>query len=102
MSAAWQQVGDVMAANRLLDRARLMSRVGARIHARHVAPLGGDSLLALCAPVHDRVMLEGQTVQRRISVSLLPSGTADPAFRRMAAPQARGLPPRVTPCRGRR
>ena len=91
VSASWQQVGDVLDANRLLDRARLMARVVARVHARHVAPLGDDSLLALAAPVHDRMMIEGQTVQRRISASLLPSGTGDPAFRRMAAPQARGL-----------
>ncbi len=88
VSAAWKQVGDVLAANQLLDRARLVRRIGERIHARHVAPLRDDALFALAAPVHARIVLDGLSVARRLQASLLPDGAGDAAFRRMAAPQS--------------
>ncbi len=88
VEAAWKQVGDVLAANQLRDRARLMRRVGGRIHARHLAALRPDALFAIAAPVHERITLGGQSVQRRLRTSLMPDGASDPAFRRMAAPQS--------------
>jgi hypothetical protein len=86
VAAAWKQVGDVLAANRLLDHARLMRRIGERMLVRHVAPLGDDALFALAAPVHGRIRVGGQTVERRLGASPLPDGASDAAFRRMAAP----------------
>ncbi len=88
VSAAWKQVGDVLAANQLLDRARLVRRIGERIHARHVAPLREDALFALAAPVHARIVLDGLSVAGRLRASLLPDGAGDAAFRRLAAPQS--------------
>lgn len=91
VDAAWKQVGDVIAANRLLDVARLMQRIGERIHSRHVAPLGVDALFGVTMPVHPRILLSGQTVERRLKASFLPPGATDPSFRRLAAPQSQVL-----------
>ena len=46
--------GDVLAANALLDRARLMQRVAERVLNRHVRPLSPDVVLSLTASVHVR------------------------------------------------
>jgi hypothetical protein len=89
VDAAWKQVGDVLAANQLLDRARLMRRVGERIHRRHVQSLGVDGLFAVSTPVHARVALSGGMLQRQLETSHLPPGAADPGFRRMSAPRGR-------------
>jgi hypothetical protein len=91
VDAAWKQVGDVLAANRLRDMARLILRVGERIHTRHVAALGIDSLFSLAAPVHDRIPVGDGVLGRQLRASMLPAGTGDPGFRRLAAPQGQVL-----------
>ena len=91
VDAAWKQVGDVLAANRLRDLARLILRVGERIHTRHIATLGVDALFSLAAPVHNRIPVGDAVLGRRLQASMLPSGTEDPGFRRMAAPQGQVL-----------
>jgi hypothetical protein len=88
MQAAWEQVGDVLKANALLDRARFIQEVVDRIHRRHVAALGESSLLALTAPVHARVLLDGRPLTRVLERSTIPSGTLDASFRRVASPRS--------------
>ncbi len=88
MQAAWEQVGDVLAANALLDRARFVQQVASRIHQRHLAPLGEAALLSLTAPVHQRVVADRRVLDRVVGTSLLPSGLTDSSFRRMASPRS--------------
>jgi hypothetical protein len=91
MQAAWEQVGEVIAANALLDRARLGRELAQRIHARHVVAQGGEALLALTAPVHDRVVTGGQVLAKILHRSTLPTGTLDASFRRLASPRSVAL-----------
>jgi hypothetical protein len=88
MQAAWAQVGDVLAANAALDRARFIQQVADRIHRRHIAPLGEPALLALTAPVHPRVLAGDRPLARVVDRSTLPTGTLDGGFRRMASPRS--------------
>jgi len=91
VDAAWRQVGEVLAANRLRDLARLMLRVGERVHSRHVAPLAVDAVFSLAAPVHHRIPIGGGVLEGTLDTSMLPAGTLDPGFRRMAAPRGQVL-----------
>lgn len=88
MQAAWMQVGDVLKANALLDRARFIQEVADRIHRRHVAALGASALLALTAPVHRRVLADGVPLTRVLERSTIPAGTIDAGFRRVASPRS--------------
>ena len=91
MQAAWEQVGDVLKANALLDRARFIQEIADRIHQRHVLPLGEQALLSLTAPVHDRVLAGGQPFAQVLERSHLPSGALDASFRRVASPRSVAL-----------
>ncbi|MFI7582061.1 hypothetical protein [Kocuria kalidii] len=88
VDAAWQQVGDVLAANALLDRARFLQRIADRIHARHLVPLPDAALLSLTSVVHVRIPRAGHSLAKEISFSTLPAGTLGPTFRRMVAPRS--------------
>ena len=88
MQSAWEQVGDVLAANALLDRARLMQRVAERVLNRHVRPLSPDVVLSLTASVHIRVASGAHMLARDVTRSTLPTGSLDAGFRRMMSPRS--------------
>jgi hypothetical protein len=62
MDYAWQQIGDVLAANDRIRRLHLAARVSLRWFDRHLTPLAAvnpERALALTAPVSSRVVLNG-------------------------------------------
>lgn len=83
MHAAWQQVGQVRAANALLTWGRLALEAGRRLHERHLRPLPAHRLVPLAAPMRTRVLLDGSTVRERVRGTSLPDAAADPALRRL-------------------
>src|SRR6185503_8564730 len=50
MQAAWEQLGDILAAERAFSLARLARDVLKRIELRHLAKLPAERVLALMAP----------------------------------------------------
>lgn len=88
VQAAWEQVGDVLAANAVLDRARFLQRIADRVHARHVRPLTADTVLSFTAAVHARIPVGDHALSRDVRFSTLPSGSFAPAFRRMMSPRS--------------
>ncbi|WP_371599925.1 hypothetical protein [Streptomyces sp. NBC_00564] len=89
--AAWEQVGDVLAANALLDRARFLQQVLDRVHRRHVLPLPEDALLAFTATVHARVLHGERALSRQVVRSTVPAGALGVGFRRMLSPRSKVL-----------
>lgn len=83
----WEQVEEVLEANRLLSRARLSMEALTRVHAKHFAPLPEDRLLQLTAPLHSRALENAVTVAAVIANASMPDGVADPALRRLTSPQ---------------
>ena len=82
---AWRQLGDVLAANRLLRSAQFARTSSLRVHAR-LATLDPPSMLGISYPAHQRVVgviPGGQTLSRGVTLSRLPDVTVEPAFRRM-------------------
>ena len=87
MQAAWEQVGDVIKANELLNRGRFSVDVHRRTYERHYTELPHDRLLQLTAPLHARTLLADKTVRAQITLSSLPNASVDPALRRLTSPQ---------------
>ncbi|HEX9622086.1 MAG TPA: hypothetical protein VF989_18195 [Polyangiaceae bacterium] len=88
MQAAWEQVGDVLAANRVLKRGQLARAASLRLYQRYLAPLEPERLLTLTAPVHKRVVSEGLTVHGHVLSSRVPKAVLSAPFRRLARPSA--------------
>jgi hypothetical protein len=92
MQSAWEQVGDVVAANALLDRARFVQQLADRIHQRHLRTLPDDVVLSLSAAVHRRIpVTNGRALTRTVSLSTISDGAFDPSFRRIMSPRSAAL-----------
>ncbi|MFJ8469573.1 hypothetical protein [Streptomyces swartbergensis] len=89
MEACWQQVGDVLAVEAALSRARLSLEAARRVRERHLAPLPSGRLLQLAAPLADRTLLDGLTLPKAIATSSLPDRATDAAMRRYTAATGR-------------
>jgi len=87
MQSAWEQVGEVLAANERLSAARLSFEALLKVHEQHVKALPQDRLLALTAPLHARTPDAGATVVRTIETTSVPDAATDPALRRLTSPQ---------------
>ncbi|MGK7868039.1 hypothetical protein [Falsiroseomonas sp. E2-1-a20] len=95
MQAAWEQVGEVLAANAQLDRGRLAALVNTRLVERHVRRLRPERVLAITSVLHARTfpVRTGQpaalTVAGEIARTSLPDRAFDAAARRLASPAGR-------------
>lgn len=86
MASAWQQVAGIRQINAELRQAQLARETSTRLHARHLEPLLAEACLELCAPVHGRVLHDGQTVRAALEGSPIPDGLFDPQWRRVRRP----------------
>ena len=91
MEAAWQQVGDVIATESALSRARLSLEVGLRFHARHLEPLPVGRLLQLTAPLADRTLVGARSLPAAVAPTSFPDRANDAAMRRYTSARGRVL-----------
>jgi hypothetical protein len=89
MTACWEQVGSVLAANALLSRSELSIQASTRLHERTIARLEPARALTYAAPLSGRTPLGETTVRAAIGPTSLPDTTVDPALRRLVAPTGR-------------
>ncbi len=85
MNAAWQQIGDVLEANRRMRLAQWARGVSLSWYTRHIAPLAGSTpgrFLALAGPVSSRVVADGFTVRKQVSGSRVPLALTGATTRR--------------------
>lgn len=86
MQAAWQQVGDVLAAERAFSLARLSRDILKRIEVRHLAKLPEARLLALLAPARARIRVApDESLYGRIGAATLPDEIFGGAMRRLTS-----------------
>ncbi len=105
MAAAWNQIGEVLEANRRIRLGHLAREVSGSLHRRHLAAqLASDParVLALTAPVHPRVLRAGTTVSFGAARSLLAVGPLGVAMRRALRPAGRLVRAVGDPASGRR
>jgi hypothetical protein len=92
MNAAWEQIGDVLEANRRIRAAQLAKLVASSWYAQQLQPLAAaqpERALALTAPVHRRVLVNGTTVAHQRSQSLVQPVLTSTAMRRLTRPRSR-------------
>lgn len=92
MAAAWNQLGDVLEANRRIRLAHLAREVAGSMHRRHLAAqLTADPgrVLALSAPAHRRVLRDGATVSSQIGGGVATNALFTTAMRRATRPGGR-------------
>ncbi len=88
MQAAWEQLGDLLAAERAFSLARLARDVLKRVEVRHWSKLSPDRVLAVMAPARARVALAaGESLYGRMAGATLPQELFDGAMRRLASPR---------------
>ena len=105
MNYAWEQIGDVLAANSRIRRLLVAREVSWRWHETSVKPLAASNserAFAVLAPVASRVMASPTTIAYLQRTSLLPSVYTAAVMRRVMRPGSRlirSLPftPTVTP-----
>ena len=90
MQQAWEQIGDVLEANRKLRQAQLAREASNSIKKRHFdnAALSDDMRVQIASPALSRIPLPstGVTAGGELRASSLPAGTASGAMRRFARP----------------
>jgi len=92
MNAAWQQVGDVLKANRFIRFAQFSSETMWQWHTLQFQPLvvqQPDKLMLLSAPVQKRVMVENATVFHQIKTSVVPQVAVSAQMRKIMRPRSR-------------
>lgn len=90
VARAWRQLGDVLAANRLLRAAQLARSGSLKLHNR-LSTLDAPSIMSMAYPMQDRLLgvaLDRVTLAKAVSRSRLPDIAIEPAFRRIARPSS--------------
>jgi hypothetical protein len=88
MQSAWEQVGRVIEANRLMSRARLAQEAQQSLYKRHVLALDAARAATFAAPLQARVLGVGGklTIRAAIRSTSFPDGAMDGAMRRLVSP----------------
>jgi hypothetical protein len=92
MLAAWEQIGDVLEANRRIRLAQLAREASAVWYRRHLQPLAEaqpERAFALTTPLHRHVVTRGRTVHAHKTSSLVQPAATSVALRRAARPGGR-------------
>lgn len=92
MNAAWEQVGDVLAANARIRRLHLAAAISSRWYDRHLVPLAATDMeraYSLTAPISRRVLIAGRTVAYTQAGSPLAATLTSTALRRVIRPRSR-------------
>jgi hypothetical protein len=83
MQAAWQQIGDVIAANNRLRLAQMAQAASVSMYTRHILSLPQERQFLLTAPVHPRIMGSPTTIAAQVRASVVPAAATSGAFRRV-------------------
>ena len=92
MNAAWNQIGAVLEANRQIRLAQLARHASYVWYSKHLAPIYNHDpgrMLLLTAPVFNRIVTNGLTLQYRLSQSVTSPALTSVVTRRVARPGGR-------------
>ncbi|MBE2222175.1 MAG: hypothetical protein IAF02_11570, partial [Anaerolineae bacterium] len=92
MDAAWEQIGDVLEANRRIRWAKFSRETGIIWHSKYFVPLQNASMeksFALMAPMQRRVMSGNMTAFYRMQTSVVPPVLTSMPMRKVLRPRGR-------------
>ncbi|WP_433380550.1 hypothetical protein [Streptosporangium sp. CA-115845] len=91
MQAAWDQIGQVLAAQRRIRNAQFGRQVSKVWHERHLASAlsATQRALHLTAPLHRRILSEGETLRQTQTTARVSPALCSAPFRRFLRPRGR-------------
>jgi hypothetical protein len=92
MDSAWDQVGDVLEANRRLAWAKLASFTSKVWYQKNIQPKPGvavEKYLSLTTPLQKRILSDGKTVFHHVRTSRVPQALLSAPMRRITRPRGR-------------
>jgi hypothetical protein len=89
MKLAWQQIGEILAANRKVHAVQFALRASDAVYSKHIVSLPPERTLPIVSPVFTKVMGSPVTLHYLIRESRLPRVALSGAFRKQMRP--RGL-----------
>lgn len=92
MAAAWEQVGEILEANRKMRLAQFAKITAGSWYAKQITPLiktAPDKGLLFTAPVQKRVLANGFTVYHRVNQSVVTRSLTSSPMRRVLRPGSR-------------
>ncbi len=92
MNAAWEQIGDVLNANRQIRFGQFGLAASAALYAKHFLQanaIDASKTMLFTAPLQKRVMYQGSTVFHTVRQSIIPNAALSAPMRRIARPRGR-------------
>jgi hypothetical protein len=86
MDAAWQQVGDIIEANRKIRQAELAHAASSFYYSKHLTNLPLTRLMAVTAPVNRRVIVKGVTLHHAREKAVVAPVVTSTVFRKLTRP----------------
>src|SRR5688572_16469513 len=84
---AWEQVGEVLAANQRAALLRFAQAAAQKSFDKHVRPLSHERTLAFFGPAFSRVRGPSRTIKASLHESRMPDASVSVAFRRITRPR---------------
>jgi hypothetical protein len=98
MAAAWEQVDGIRKANQMLYQAQLARAALQQVYRHQLQPAATETLVAVTAPLHARLMASPVTIRANVRASRVPERMLSAAFRRVTRPRRRrGASPHARP-----
>ena len=92
MEAAWEQIGEVLKANRQIRYGQFSILAGEALHAKHFVhanEVGPSKTFLLTAPIQKRIVVDGVTVFHQVKQSVAPEVIFSTPMRRIVRPRGR-------------
>lgn len=92
VNSAWEQIGDVLAANRQIRFAQLAEAVSGAWFNKYFTGMtenNPEKAFMISAPVQTRIIMSGSTIYHTVRESVLPNVVVSPALRRIMRPRGR-------------
>jgi len=92
MEAAWEQIGEILKANRQIRFGQYAIAAGAALYAKHFSEANKkdtSKTLLLTAPLQKRLMVSGATMFYQMRMSVLPESMISAPMRRIVRPRGR-------------
>src|SRR5690606_18511122 len=86
MDLAWEQLADVLEANRKARMAQLMGSIMDRSFDKHVVKLEQERLLAFTRIISAKILTGGLTIKKQIALSKVPEALFTPALQKIMRP----------------
>lgn len=88
MDRAWDQLGEVIEANRKLKWGQLSKRISFAGYKKHLAPQKAEQINAIAGKLFKRVKFGAVTAFKQVKTSAIPNATQTSAFRKLERPQS--------------